>query len=61
MGRDDKVSMPMSSAGIIGYSPDVKMSGMDIDPKFLVIAIAAVVVIVHLATFIELYLSLKAG
>jgi preprotein translocase subunit Sec61beta len=49
--KQEKVSMPMASAGIIGFSPDTKISGMEIDPKFLVAAIAAIVVIVHVATF----------
>jgi preprotein translocase subunit Sec61beta len=49
--KQEKVSMPMGSAGIIGFSPDIKISGMEIDPKFLVIAIAAIVVIVHAASF----------
>ncbi|HSB47540.1 MAG TPA: hypothetical protein VLD37_05990 [Candidatus Bilamarchaeum sp.] len=47
----DKVTMPMASAGIIGFSPDVKISGMEIDPKFLVLAIVAIVVIVHAGSF----------
>jgi preprotein translocase subunit Sec61beta len=49
--KQEKVAMPMTSAGIIGFSPDVKISGMEIDPKYLVIAIAAIVVIVHVAEF----------
>ncbi len=49
--KQGKVSMPMSSAGIIGFSPDVKISGMEIEPKALVIAIVAVVLIVHAASF----------
>jgi preprotein translocase subunit Sec61beta len=49
--KQEKVSMPMASAGIIGFSPDIKISGMEIEPKFLIIAIAAIVVIVHVATY----------
>ncbi len=49
--KQEKVSMPMGSAGIIGFSPDIKISGMEIDPKALIIAIFAVVVIVHVAEF----------
>ncbi|MCI0504438.1 hypothetical protein L0Y65_07085 [Candidatus Micrarchaeota archaeon] len=52
--KQEKVSMPMASAGIIGFSPDMKISGMEIDPKFLVVAIAAIVVIVHVANFATL-------
>lgn len=47
----EKVTMPMASAGIIGFSSDVKISGMEIDPKFLILTIVAIVVIVHVATF----------
>lgn len=47
----EKVTMPMSSAGIIGFSSDIKISGMEIEPKFLILAIVAIVVIVHVATF----------
>ncbi len=49
--KQEKVSMPMTSAGIIGFSPDMKISGMEIEPKFLIVAIVAVVVIVHVATY----------
>lgn len=49
--KQDKVSMPMTSAGIIGFSPDMKISGMEMDPKILVIAIVLTVVIVHVGTF----------
>ncbi|MFH0885406.1 MAG: hypothetical protein V1861_06885 [Candidatus Micrarchaeota archaeon] len=49
--KQEKVSMPMTSAGIIGFSPDIKISGMEIDPKYLVMAIVLIVVIVHAAAF----------
>ncbi len=49
--KQEKVSMPMTSAGIIGFSPDMKISGMEIDPKYLVAAICLIVVIVHVAAF----------
>jgi len=42
----DKVTMPMTSAGIIGFAPDIKISGFDIDPKlFLTVTAAAVIII----------------
>lgn len=50
--RQEKVSMPMTSAGIIGFSPDIKISGMEIEPKSLIIAIAVVVILVHVATYV---------
>jgi preprotein translocase subunit Sec61beta len=49
--KQEKVSMPMTSAGIIGFAPDMKLSGMEIDPKYLVMAIVLIVVIVHVAAF----------
>lgn len=47
----DKVTMPMASAGIIGFSSDVKINGLEIEPKFIVLAIVAVVIIVQAASF----------
>ena len=43
--KQEKVSMPMSSAGIVGFSSDMKIAGMEMDPKF-VIALALVFVAV---------------
>ncbi len=47
----DSVSMPMASAGIIGFSPDIKISGMEVDPKTVLIAVLVVVVLVHVANY----------
>lgn len=47
--REEKVSMPMTSAGIVGFSPDIKIAGMEIEPKVLVIATVAIVLLVKLA------------
>ena len=47
-----KVTMPMSSAGLIGFSADVKLGGQEIDPKALIISVAAIVVIVHAANLL---------
>jgi len=47
--KQEKVSMPMSSAGIVGFSPDIKISGFEIDPKALMIAAMLFVVIVKVA------------
>ena len=38
--------MPMGSAGIIGFSPDMKISGVEMDPKILVVMVVAVVLVV---------------
>ncbi|MDD5340712.1 MAG: preprotein translocase subunit Sec61beta [Candidatus ainarchaeum sp.] len=48
--KEEKVSMPMTSAGIVGFSPDIKIAGLEIEPKTLVIATVALVVVVKLAT-----------
>lgn len=46
----DSVTMPMASAGIIGMSPDMKISGIEFDPKAFVIAVFLMVVIVQVAS-----------
>ena len=48
----NKVAMPMSSAGIIGASPDINTSGRAIDPKIIIAAVIVLVVIVHIASFV---------
>jgi preprotein translocase subunit Sec61beta len=50
--RQERVSMPMGSAGIIGFSSDVKLSGIEIDPKVLMITTVLIVIIVHIATYV---------
>ena len=48
--KQSKVSMPMSSAGMIGFSPDVKIEGREVDPKALIIATTLFVVVVLVAS-----------
>lgn len=48
---EEKVMMPVGSAGIIGFSPDVKLSGFEMDPKVLIIAVFAFVLVIKLAGF----------
>lgn len=48
--KQDSVSMPMASAGMIGFSPDIKISGMEIDPKIFMAAVFVMVIVVHIAT-----------
>ena len=50
--KQQSVSMPMSGAGIIGFSSDLQLSGLQIDPKALVIASFLIVVIVKAADFL---------
>lgn len=46
---EERVTMPMTSAGIIGFSPDIKISGFEIDPKVLIVATFALVLIVKIS------------
>ena len=48
----DKVYMPMSSAGIIGPSSDIKIAGIQMDPKVFVIATIVFVILVKVASVI---------
>ena len=53
--KQERVSMPMASAGIIGFSPDIKISGMEVDPKFLIVGVFAIVVLVHILATVMKY------
>jgi len=46
--KQQSVSMPMSSAGIMGFSPDVERGGMQIDPKLFVAVTVGFVIIIKL-------------
>ena len=48
--KNDKVSMPFSSAGIPSFTQDIKLAGIEIDPKMLLIAGFLFVVIVKIAS-----------
>jgi len=50
--KQDRVSMPMSSAGIIGFSPDLKISGVELDPKMIIAAVVVLVLVVNAAAFV---------
>ncbi|MBI5227613.1 preprotein translocase subunit Sec61beta [Candidatus Micrarchaeota archaeon] len=47
---NDRVSMPLSGAGIIGFSSDMKLSGIQVDPKTLLIGVAIFVIAVKVAS-----------
>ena len=51
----DSVSMPMASAGIIGFSSDTKISGLEVDPKALIIGVFAMVILVHVLIHVIIY------
>jgi preprotein translocase subunit Sec61beta len=53
--KQQSVSMPMASAGIVGFSPDVKVSAREIEPKMLIIATALLVLIVKVASIVSGY------
>ena len=46
--KSNRVSMPMTSAGIIGMSADVQIAGIAIDPKSIIIATLIFVGVVKL-------------
>ncbi|MFH1785562.1 MAG: hypothetical protein ABH842_03970 [Candidatus Micrarchaeota archaeon] len=46
----DTITMPMASAGIVGMSPDTKLSGIEFDPKAFIVAVFVFVIIVHVAS-----------
>ncbi len=48
----NKVAMPMSSAGIVGASADIKIAGMEIDPKLLIAAVLLLVILVNVAALV---------
>jgi preprotein translocase subunit Sec61beta len=50
--KEEKVSMPMTSAGIIGFSSDMKIAGMEIEPKMLIIATVVFVLAVKIASVV---------
>jgi len=50
--KEEKVSMPMTSAGIIGFSSDMKIAGFEIDPKALIIATVVFVLAVKIASVV---------
>jgi preprotein translocase subunit Sec61beta len=47
----DRISMPMGSAGIIGISSDTKIAGIEIDPKIIVGFTLFFVLLVKFADF----------
>lgn len=48
----NKVAMPMSAAGIVGMSSDMKISGREIDPKIILVAVVLLVITVHVASYV---------
>jgi preprotein translocase subunit Sec61beta len=47
--KQSSVSMPMASAGIVGLSHDTKISGIEIEPKLLIVAAVVIVIVIKVA------------
>lgn len=47
--KRQSVSMPMASAGIIGVSSDMKISGFEIEPRSLVAGALIFVIVIKVA------------
>lgn len=46
------ISMPMTSAGIVGMSADMELSGIKMDPRSFVIGVAVLVAIIKIAGYL---------
>ncbi len=45
------LSMPMTSAGIVGMSADMELSGIKMDPRSFIIAVAVLVAVIKIAGY----------
>lgn len=50
--KSEKVSMPMSSAGILGISSDMETSGIKMEPKTIVLGIIVFIVLIKVLSFV---------
>ena len=50
--KTDKISMPMSNAGIMGFSSNTKLAGIEVNAKSVVLFTILLVVVVKLATYL---------
>lgn len=50
--KQERVSMPMASAGIVGMSSDMKISGIEIEPKMLIVGALIFVFVVKAVTIL---------
>ena len=53
--KQQSVSMPMSSAGIVGFSQDMKLKTLELEPKNIIITIVTLVILVKIAHLMVLY------
>ena len=49
--KQQKVAMPMSSAGIIGFSSDIKLSGIEFDPKAIIVVVFLLIIGIKLLSY----------
>ncbi len=52
MSKEERLSMPMTSAGILGISAGENLAGIQIDPKTVVIATLVFVALVKIASLL---------
>ncbi|MEW5996662.1 MAG: hypothetical protein AB1657_03640 [Candidatus Micrarchaeota archaeon] len=45
------MSMPMTSAGIVGLSADMELSGIKMDPRSFIIGVAVLVAVIKIAGY----------
>jgi len=50
--KSEKVSMPMSNAGIMGFSATTKLAGIEVNAKSVVLFTILFVVIVKIAAYV---------
>ncbi len=50
--KSEKISMPMSNAGIMGFSSNTKLAGIEVNAKSVVLFVLLFVVIVKLAAYL---------
>ncbi|MFA5412269.1 MAG: hypothetical protein WC350_02910 [Candidatus Micrarchaeia archaeon] len=46
------MSMPMTSAGLTGLSADMELSGIKMDPRSVIIAVAVLVAVIKIAGYL---------
>lgn len=46
------LSMPMTSAGIVGLSADMELSGIKMDPRNFIIGVVVLVAVIKIAGYI---------
>ncbi len=50
--KSESVSMPMGSAGILGITQGESLSGIQMDPKTIVIAVLVFIAAIKVLTFV---------